>query len=154
MFALFLQMVRIVLARINSVLYWADNKISDVEHDRYHTHDHDDDDQEDDEDGPPKSLGEVSVALQQVYFGQLVIQCPACEYETEEVGMGLSTIEHDETDENGLPEMIQIGIVCYPCGHTVHGPALLDSVARVLNAKEEGHLTPKMIIALQEEIAE
>lgn len=146
-----LQFVQQLCVYVMKAAYYVDNKASKVEHDRFH--DHDEHGEDENEDGPP-DLDSVNVNLQQIYFGQLVIECPQCEYETEEVGMGMTTIERPETDEQGLPEMIQIGIVSYPCGHTVHGPALLDDVAKVLNAKELGHLTPKMIQNLQESFVE
>jgi hypothetical protein len=145
---------RLLMIRAFNCIYWLDEKLPDFN--PLH-HDLGEIDEGDDEDGPPSDPSIMSIHMQQVYFGQVVVECPACSYETEEVGMGVGTVEmpFDEDDDSieknmGLPNMLQVGVILYPCGHSVHSPDLTDKVFRILNAKESGKLTPAMVTNLSD----
>jgi hypothetical protein len=152
-----LRIIRRICVTIFSGIYWVDEKVSEYEvrENRRERHDNSDYHHHDVDPDGPADLSNVEVALQQVYFGQIVVECPQCSYETEEVGMGITTIEHvyeddDDDKDSGLPNMVQMGIIVYPCGHLVHSPHLTDKVIGILNARDLGHLKPEMIKDLSE----
>jgi len=102
-----------------------------------------------DMDNPSSS---ITAEMQSVYMGNAVISCPQCSEPTEEVLMGLATLEDSEEErgEDGLPNMIQMGVISFPCGDTFCSACFTNKVANILNAKEEGRLQLSMLINLVE----
>jgi hypothetical protein len=148
-------MISLLMLRAFNCIYWLDERLPVINPMALSLGEVDED--EEDEDGPPTNPSSMSVMLQQVYFGQIVVECPACAYETEEVGMGIGTVEEpfEDDDESiekkmGLPNMLQVGVILYPCGHSIHSPELTDKVVKILNAKESGKLTPAMVSNLSD----
>lgn len=82
----------------------------------------------------------VDVVFFPISFGMVAIDCPGCHVSFGGVSVGLTTAESEEPSEDGLPNLMQMGVVAYPCGHVFGSPCLTDKVARILNARDEDSL--------------
>ena len=89
---------------------------------------------------------QTGVIFHPVYFGMLTISCPRCDTECGGVFLAMTTLEDDDPDQEigELPNMMQVGVVAYPCGDLFATPCLTEKVAKILNAREEGKLRVSM----------
>lgn len=94
----------------------------------------------------------VEVMFYPILFGMLTIDCPTCDHESGGVFVGLTTLEDEENPVTieGLPNLRQMGVIAYPCGHIFCSACLTDKVARIINARERDELRVSMFTNLIE----
>lgn len=94
----------------------------------------------------------VEVLFYPIDFGMLGIDCPNCNAECTGVFVGMTTVEDEYEPEtvDGLANLVQMGVVQYPCGHIFVSPCLTDKIARILNDRENNELRLEAFVNLIE----
>ena len=93
----------------------------------------------------------TEIDIHHIGLGDLWLQCPGCDSESNQVLVGIGTLEDREGESDSIhPDMnvndlYTAGVIVFPgCGHMFHSSCLVNKVASILDAEESGHLRPGM----------